>query len=85
MAKKTLTIEKETEEITTVKRTDVKETPFTIIEIEGKFFGALANYRITEEYKTFIEVEQELKKITWNRITQVMGILIEILKTNKVN
>ncbi len=45
-----------TEEL--VKRTEVKNTPFTIIEAEGKIFGALGMNRITEYGKSVDEIKK---------------------------
>ncbi len=61
-----------------VKRKDIKETPFQVITTEGVSFGAMGEYRVTEKCETVKEVEKELKKITWNRIIQVMMILEEV-------
>jgi hypothetical protein len=65
-----------------VKRDSIKDTPFEIITIEGKSFGAMGDYRITEEKKTAKEVEKELSKITWNRIIQIIMILDEVKNRN---
>jgi hypothetical protein len=60
-----------------IKREDIKESPFTIITIDGKSFGTMGNYRLTEE-GTKDQIKKELSKITWNRIIQVTMILNEI-------
>lgn len=60
-----------------VKRKEVENTPFTIITTNGKSFGAMGKYRITEPYDKEEEVEKELKKITWNRLIQVVILLID--------
>ena len=65
-----------------VRRTEVKNSPFTIIEIDGKCFGTMGTYRVTEE-GTFEDVKKELESITWNRIVQVMLILLETHKSVK--
>lgn len=63
-----------------IKTHNVKNTPFVIIEeTENKqFFGSIALYRITNYYQTKEECEKELTTITWDRISQVMMILIEL-------
>tara|TARA_B110000879_G_C11146596_1_gene502714 strand:- start:17 stop:307 length:291 start_codon:yes stop_codon:yes gene_type:complete len=69
----------------TIKREDVKDSPFTIITIEGKSFGTMGEYRLTEE-GNIKEIRKQLKTITWNRIIQVVMLLDEMknnLKTNK--
>ena len=69
----------------TIKREDVKDSPFTIITIEGKSFGTMGEYRLTEE-GNIKEIRKQLKTITWNRVIQVVMLLDEMknnLKTNK--
>lgn len=74
----------ETEEL--IERTEVKDTPFTIIRIKAKneSFATLGEYRITEVYEHNKDLEEELKTITWNRIIQVIMILTEKLKTENL-
>lgn len=61
-----------------ITREDIEDSPFTIIGIEGKrYFGAMGQYRITEEFINPEIVRNELKEITWNRIVQVMMIIVE--------
>ena len=69
----------------TIKREDVKDSPFTIITIDGKSFGTMGDYRLTEE-GNIKDIKKQLKTITWNRIIQVVMLLDEMknnLKTNK--
>ena len=61
-----------------VERMQIESTPFTIISVDGKHFGVMGEYRMTEEKNSRGEVEDELKCITWNRIIQVMLVLHEI-------
>ena len=69
----------------TIKREDVKDSPFTIITIDGKSFGSMGEYRLTEE-GNIKDIRKQLKTITWNRVIQVIMLLDEMknnLKTNK--
>lgn len=66
-----------------IKRTPVEGTPFVVIETEGKAFGTFGQYKITEDFKTVPEVEDELMPITWNRITQIATIVAEIITNYK--
>lgn len=59
-----------------VKRTEVSDTPFTIIETEGRVFGTFGQYRITEPSDSYALVEAELRRITWNRIVQIVAIIV---------
>lgn len=68
----------------TIKRTEIKDSPFHVITIDGESFGVMGDYRLTEKAGSEKEVKAELKKITWNRIVQVIMILEEVkTKFNK--
>ncbi len=73
--KRTDKLELNSEELIT--RDDMKDSPFHVIGVEGKYFGAMGNFRITEKMEDKVSVKKELKKITWDRILQVVLILIE--------
>lgn len=60
-----------------IKRTEVHDSPFTIIGIDGKYFGSMGKYRITESYDTEDEAYGVTEKITWNRIVQVIAIMLD--------
>lgn len=67
-----------------VERTEIKDTPFTVISLEGKeHFGVMGEYRVTEGMESKGHVEDELKRITWNRMIQVMMIIDEIKSKDK--
>jgi|SaaInlStandDraft_1057018.scaffolds.fasta_scaffold09750_2 translation elongation factor P/translation initiation factor 5A len=69
----------------TISREEVKDSPFHVITIDGESFGIMGDYRLTEKMSKE-KVKKELKKITWNRIIQVIMLLDEIktnLKTSK--
>lgn len=59
-----------------IEKTEVPGTPFTIIGINDEYFGVMGKYRLTEKSETKALVEAELKQITWNRIVQVVSLLI---------
>jgi hypothetical protein len=61
---------------------EIENTPFTIIKDDNKYFGVIANNKITEDYTTEKECLEELLKVDWNRITQVIVTIVEKL-TNK--
>lgn len=69
-----------------IKRTPVPNTPFIIIEIEGKMFGAFGKYKITEDYKPGTSVEQaklDLQLITWNRLVQIISLINQMFNESK--
>jgi len=65
-----------------MEKTEVFNTPFVVISIKEKHehFGTLGNYRITEVYSTKEEAIKGTEAITWNRIIQLMTLVIEIIK-----
>lgn len=61
-----------------MKRKNIENTPFTIITIENnEHFITLGKYRLSEKYETFEEAEQNANTIDWNKIMQIIGIMIE--------
>lgn len=82
--KNTMTVVKDEEPTSElVKKTEIPETPFVIIETEGRTFGTFGQYKITEDRGTIEEVRAELEPITWNRLLQIMTIVHEMLNNTK--
>lgn len=73
--------EQKNEELITRKK--VKDSPFEVIGLVEKkeYFATLGEYRITEVYNTEKKAVDQVKKMNWNRVIQVVMILIE--KLNK--
>jgi translation elongation factor P/translation initiation factor 5A len=67
-----------TSENQTIKRVEIPDSPFHIITIDGESFGVMGDYRLTEKSASETEVREELSKITWNRIVQVIMLLEEV-------
>ena len=64
-----------------IKRKQITNSPFEVITRDGYSFGVMGNYRLTEQNYSknqVKEVSEELEKITWNRVVQVIMILDEI-------
>ncbi len=63
----------------TLNRVEVKDTPITVIHNleDNRSFGVMGKYRVTEIYDDPRKVEKELKKVTWNRVIQVIMIMRE--------
>lgn len=66
-----------------IEREEIKDSPFMIISTEEGHFGVMAEYRITEIRNSKEEVMQELERITWNRIVQVIALVNEKLNNKK--
>lgn len=67
-----------------VKKYDIEDSPFTVVKVDGKVFGTMGQYRITEEMKSVTECKKELKKFSWNRVMQVIMLLNEQLNSNDI-
>jgi len=76
------TIKVENEQL--IKRHEIKDTPFTIVEIEEEFFGSMGQYRLTEKYGTYQEAHDAVTANTWNNITNLIITIHEILKNNSL-
>ena len=70
------TSKKETTE--TIKREEIKDSPFHVITIKGESFGVMGDYRLTEKSRSTSKIKEDLEKITWNRIVQVIMLLDEV-------
>lgn len=63
------------------KKNEVKDTPFTIIEFENKFYVSIGTkYRLSEAFESKNEAITNAKSITWARIMQIINILKEETK-----
>lgn len=67
-----------------VKRTEIKDTPFTVITTQNKSFGVMGKWRLTEDYHNEENAINEMEKMTWNRIIQVIMLISEELNVNKL-
>ena len=56
----------------------LENTPFGVVTIEGKSFGVIGQNRITEEYEDVEKLKEDLKKIDWNKITNVIWNVCEL-------
>jgi hypothetical protein len=66
-----------------IKKEEIKDSPFTVVTINGESFGVMGGYRVTKKTGTVEQIKKELEKITWNRIVQVMMILKELQTENE--
>ncbi len=65
-----------------IKYNKVKGTPFTVVKKENEdnegheWYVLMGAYRLTEGLKTEKEACETIKEITWDKIMQVISILI---------
>lgn len=84
--KKSLTMEEQHEVATQlIERKEVDNTPFVIVHSteKGEYFGALANYRLTEIYDSYELAKKAVTKLNWDNIVRVIAIIVE--QYNKQN
>jgi len=62
--------------------TNIENSPFTIVRQENKYYGVIGNHRLTEEYSNLEELREDLLKITWDRLTQVIWAVVEKFKVD---
>ena len=63
--------------------TNIEGTPFTIVKQDEKYYGLIGNHRITEEWENLEELKEDLLKVSWDRITQVIWAVVEKFKFNE--
>jgi len=68
-----------------IKKTDVENSPFQVVTTEQGSFGTMGQYRLTEVFENENEAIEEMKTITWNKIVQVMMVLIDLEHKTKIN
>ena len=54
----------------------IKNTPFTIVREDDKVFAVMGKYRLTENYNNAEDCEKAVTEISWNRLIQVISIMI---------
>lgn len=69
-------IEEDNETTELLKREQLENTPFTIVEFDKKYFASMGMYRLTELHEDKTQLIQKMQNITWNNLIQVITILI---------
>jgi hypothetical protein len=55
----------------------VNDTPFVVARQNEDWFVIMGKHRLTNSIETFEEAVQEAEKITWNKVVQVIAIILE--------
>lgn len=55
----------------------IHDTPYTAVKMEDKWFLTLGKYRLTNQLGSLEECKAEATDASWNRIMQVIQIMIE--------
>lgn len=66
-----------------VEQHPIKDTPFSAVKFEDKWFLTLGKYRLTNQLNSKKECETEAKDASWIRIMQVIKIVIQEHETEK--
>jgi len=73
-----------------IKYFHIENSPFTIVKEKEQYFAVLGKHRVTENYESKKECEEETLKMTWDRVTQVVWSVcqryheVEIEKINNI-
>ena len=51
---------------------NIEGTPFTVVKENNEYFSIIGNHRLTETFLSKVICIEETKKITWDRIVQVI-------------
>ena len=63
----------------------IENTPFTMVKEGDVYFGIMGKHRLTENYTDREECRKALVERSWNRIIQVIGIMIgEVEELKKI-
>ena len=54
----------------------IEGTPFTIVNEGDVYFGIMGKHRLTESYTNKVDCKVKLLDMNWNRIIQVISIMI---------
>jgi hypothetical protein len=60
-----------------ISKTEIPNTPFTVVNIDNEFYGVMGKYRLTEGVETEQKCIELVSEISWNRLIQVILILKE--------
>lgn len=61
-----------------VEKKEIPETPFTAVRLGDKWFLTMGKYRLTSGlHGSYEEIFDEAMNTSWNRILQIMQIMIE--------
>ena len=59
-----------------VDYTPVPDTPFTVVRENNNFFVTMGNYKISPNYTTAEEANKDAARVDWNRLAQVIEVII---------
>ena len=62
----------------------LEDTPFGTVTIEGRSFGVIGQNRITEEYEDLEKLREDLKRIDWNKIVNVIWNVCDLYWKGKM-
>jgi hypothetical protein len=66
-------IEKEKETNEELRKVhNVEDTPFTVVEHDGKFFLALGRWRLSGDYDKLEDAKDETNNVSWDMLIKVI-------------
>lgn len=66
-----------------IERIDIETTPFQAVRKEKDWYVMIGNYVLTPKLHSKDEAIEEAMTITWNKIVNILAIMVEELKYEK--
>jgi len=71
-------MKKEKEQSVSIKRNNIKDSPFECINIGDEYFVVCGKYRLTDIFKSEEEAIGNIEPKTWNNIIKVCLTILQI-------
>lgn len=68
-----------------ITQKQIKDTPFTAVKVDNKYFLTCGKYRVSAVFGSFEECEEDAKDTSWNRLSQVIMAIAEGTIQNYLN
>lgn len=76
-------MEQKTENKKLITRIPVNNTPFTMVEYEGRYFLTFGNYILLTDMESFAEIELALETNMWNIMGAYIHAIVDTIKKNE--
>lgn len=61
-----------------IERINLDNTPFTMVKENGKWFGLMGDYKMTEDLEKMEDVKKLLEKPNWNIIVGLVTAIVHL-------
>lgn len=64
-----------------IENEKIEKTPFSAVRVDNQWFLTMGKYRLTEQLQTKEQVLKDAERSDWDRVLQVIAIMIEEYQT----